>query len=183
MPRRKRKPNLKLVPKAPEPILHRPPQGEYEEELIGGGHGHAKRLRRIDEHPLTLAYARGKLGKVNSQQAVDRYTAGDIFRARFNEMGRSARDSTDLSVGGGGIGTPWTTIQAKAIRDIGDIKRGMKVVNYRIVRKFCGEGYSMTAALREANVACHHTKVVECVCKALDDLVSVIGDTKLAIAA
>jgi len=182
MARRKRKPNLKLVPKAPEPILHRPPQGEYEEELIGGGHGHAKRLRRIDEHPLTLAYARGKLGKVNSQQAVDRYTAGDIFRSHYERRGRSGRDSTELSVGGGSGRTPWTQVQANAIHAVAGIERDMYRPNFVIVEKFCGEGWSMSASVAAASVVCHPDGVVARVCEALDDLVSIIGNTKLALA-
>src|SRR6185437_5288587 len=182
MARRKRKPNLKLVPKAPEPILHRPLQGEYEEELIGGGHGHAKRLRRIDEHPLTLAYARGKLGKVNSQQAVDRYTAGDIFRSHYERRGRSGRDSTELSVGGGSGRTPWTQVQANAIHAVAGIERDMYRPNFVIVEKFCGEGWSMSASVDAANIDYDPKAVVNRVCEALDDLVSVVSTTKLALA-
>lgn len=183
MARRKRRPNLKLVPKAPDPILHRPPQGEYEEELIGGGHGHAKRLRRIDEHPLTKAYFRGQLGPPKSAAATDRFTAGEMLRRLCGQVGRSMRDSTDFTPGGGSTGLPWTISQENAIRKIQAIESRMSPHDYIIARKLCGEGCEPIEAIRAANIVCGERDTIARLCAAMDNLVYAVSRGTVQIAA
>ena len=183
MPRRKRKPNLKLVPKAPDPILHRPPQGEYEEELIGGGHGHAKRLRRKDTDQIMAAFNRGKFGDPKTRLAVDRMSAANVYM-RYHYLGsKSTRDSLDDTPRGGTLGLPWTVNQATAWLLLGKIKAQMYAPNFIIVDKFCGEGFSLVESVRAANITVHEDCIASRVCEALDELVKVIVALNLSIAA
>lgn len=152
--------------------FERPRVGQFVTELIGGGHGHARRYRRIDEHPLTLAYYRGQLGPPHSAIATDRYTAGEIMRRLCEKLFRSGRDCTDfLPSSGGGQNLPWTEEMASSIRQIQRIQSRMSPHDYVIVRKFCGEGYGALAALRAANIVFDPRDTRARLCAALDNLV------------
>jgi hypothetical protein len=183
MARRKRRPNLKLVPKAPDPILHRPPQGEYEEELIGGGHGHAKRLRRKDTDQITAAYNRGKFGDPKKRAALDRLAAANIYQ-RYHYLGnKSPRGCLDDTPRGGTLGLPWTVTQATAWLVLSQIEARMYRPNFIIVDKFCGEGFSLVESVRAANIVVHEDSIASRVCEALDELVKVVVSLNLSIAA
>lgn len=155
-------------------------QGVYAEEFIDAKSGHAKHLRRMDEHPITLAYHRGKFGNPASDKARDRRSAADKFRMLYELRARTGTDCTIAMSGGhGSSGTPWTQIQADAIYSLTTIRDRMHRKDFVIVEKFCGEGYSMVDAVRAANVPFHANGVVPRVCEALDDLVAVISGRRI----
>lgn len=159
--------------------VSRPLNGVYTEELVDATSGHAKRLRRQDEHPLTLAYHRGQLTshyppetpEVFQITADERLAAGEAYRTHYETLHRSGRDSTDMNVGGG-CTTPWTQSQADAGKEIKKIESRMHPRDAIVVRKFCGEGFSMVDALRAARIDFHPNGVTYRIREALDDLVA-----------
>lgn len=109
--------------------------------------GGPKGWRNYDEHPLTKALADEKI-------EPDEYAAGEIYRAFFEKIGRSGRDSTDLTTGGGSR-TPFTESQVDAIRAIDKIEAALKVTTPRavnIIRHFCGEGWKASDVVWAAGI-------------------------------
>lgn len=146
--------------------------------------GERRRVVNTGEHPLLLAYYRGQL--VSKYPATvpeaDRITedqrleAGQEYRGKFEAMGRSGRDSTDFEVSGrGGSRTPWAQTQADAIMWLKRIEEKMHPRDRIIVRKFCGEGWSMVGALRHASIIFHPNSAAYRVREALDDLVIAVA--------
>ena len=134
------------------------------EELAGTSTGRRLRWRNSGEHPLTLAFERGK---INAEQ----FAAGEEMRNIVERLARSGRDSTDfLGVSGGGMSTPWTDLQSSSVRKIQEFERRLSRADYVICRKFCGEGYEMVEAVRAARIRFDKNRVVARVCEALDAL-------------
>lgn len=134
------------------------------------------KFRNIGEHPLTLAFERGKLLGPGDDvdKATARFESGDRFRTAFERMGRSGRDSTELvGVAGGRSGAPWSQSQRDAMRFLQRCREDMAPNNFAIVWKFCGEGWAMPDACRAAKVVVHPDGVAYRVREALDDLVQV----------
>lgn len=131
------------------------------------GQAAEKPAHRQDDHPLAIAFARGKIDEVQ-------FAAGKMLRDLCETLARSGRDSTQLdSVRGGGSPQPWTDTQARAARDIGEICErlgGPIAANYVICRAFCGDGWSMVDAIRRANIPCHPNGILPRVQEALDAL-------------
>lgn len=120
------------------------------------------------EHPLTLATklsfkANGggvdRNGKKKPRKPWldhDEAAAGEFYRKLFEMRGRSGVDSLEL-VGGGRSGLPFTQAQVNAIRIIQAIEAELQKLDTDksnwvvMVRKFCGEGWSMAASVKAAN--------------------------------
>lgn len=165
--RRKERDDVK--PSAQQEEAYRPKAGpgqQFVRELIDARQGHAKRLRNVGEHPLTLAHARGRISDAQ-------FHAGEHYRDLYEKRGRSGRDSTQPVIGGGS-GEPWAQQQVDAIRALSKIERRLTRPNRIIVKFFCGEGWSMAQAVHQA-VRCHQDAILSRVCEALDDLDDVIG--------
>lgn len=111
--------------------------------LLSAAAGAATGWKNHGEHPLSIAYFREKIDKPE-------YDAGNLYRRYFEMMGRSGKDSTDLAVVGGGSGLPFTQSQVDAIHAIQAIERRIQQPYDVIVRKFCGEGYSASEAVKAA---------------------------------
>lgn len=118
-------------------------QDHAQDYLLSAGAGASHAWRNHGEHPLMLAHFRGKIDKPE-------YDAGNLYRRYFEMMGRSGKDSTDLAVVGGGTGLPFTQSQVDAIHAIQAIERRIQQPYDVIVRKFCGEGYSASEAVKAA---------------------------------
>lgn len=114
-----------------------------QERLLSPIAGAPTGWRNHGEHPLAAAYFREKIDKPE-------YDAGNLYRSLFETMGRSGKDSLDISVVCGGSGLPFTQSQVNAIRAIQAIERRIQQPYDVIVRKFCGEGYSASEAVRAA---------------------------------
>jgi hypothetical protein len=157
-------------------VLDLPLQGVYVQELVDAASGHAKRLRRIDDHPLTLAYERGRLAWPGVHTASDRYAAANRFREAFETLLRTGRDSSEM-IGGGCGGGPrdgFSDTQEYAGRTIARTKAALKPKDYIIVQRLCGEGWSMAEAVKQA-VPTHPNAVTARVCEALDELVDAMS--------
>lgn len=111
--------------------------------LLSASAGAQVGWRNHGEHPLAIAYFREKIDKPE-------FDAGNLYRRYFEMMGRSGKDSTDLSVVGGGSGLPFTQSQVDAIHAVQAIERRIQQPYDVIVRKFCGEGYSASEAVKAA---------------------------------
>jgi hypothetical protein len=133
----------------------------YVRERSGNALNAPMRFNNVGNHPLDLAHARGKI-------LSSLYAAGTEYRDMFELRARSGRDSTDPSPGGAGSTAPWTQTQADAINQLKDIEHQLKPADLVIVRKFCGEGFSMVEALRAANIPFSAHGVVDRVCEALE---------------
>lgn len=134
----------------------------------GSGHGQIRCHRNIGEHPLTLAFESGKI-------SADEHNAGNTYRVLFAKMGRTGKDSTDIS-GAKVDGAPslWAQHQVDAIRSIQKIEGAMDKRNAAIVRKFCGEGMAAREAVMRV-VACHPNGVLFRLREALESLADAIG--------
>ena len=140
------------------------PGSVYVEELVSARTGRELRYRNIGEHPLTLAYARGRISDAQ-------FAAGDELRQLFEFRALSGRDSTDFAPGTGTCtDLPFTQAQVDAIRRLGRIRERLKKRDWIILEKFCGEGWSMAEAVRSATI-CHRSGVLQRVQEALDELV------------
>lgn len=166
-PRKRKEKNAGAAPEArfkPKPG----PGSVFVEELVSATTGNEKRTRNIGEHPLTLAYARGKIGE-------EQFAAGEELRILCELRGVSGRDLTMMGTGGGGAPRmPFTQTQVDAIRRLERIRQRLKQRDWIIVEKFCGEGWSMAEAVRAAT-ACHPSGVLMRVQEALDELVAARG--------
>lgn len=121
--------------------------------VIGPGHKQTRHLSKSagapmgwvneDESPLGAARARERIDD-------DEYQAGAIYFSLYSQMGRTGKDSTELTVVGGSSGLPFTQCQVDAIRAIQEIETHLPGEWRIIVRKFCGEGYEATEAVRAA---------------------------------
>jgi hypothetical protein len=63
------------------------------------------------------------------------------------------------------------------------IKAQMYKPNFIIVDKFCGEGFSLVESVRAANITVHEDSIASRVCEALDELVRVVVNMSLSVAA
>lgn len=158
----------KTLDAAPHEARFKPkggPGSVFVEEFVSAKTGGEKRLRNIGEHPLTLAHARGKISD-------EQFAAGEEVRRLYELRGASGRDSTAMNVGGGGsLSMPFTQMQVDAIRRLDHYRARLKMRDWIIVEKFCGEGWSMAEAIRAAT-ACHPSGVLLRLQEALDELVA-----------
>jgi hypothetical protein len=167
MSKKLRKRKLRDSEDAPAEARYRPKAGPgsvFVEEFASAKTGGEKRLRNVGEHPLTLAHARGKISD-------EQFAAGEEVRRLYELRGASGRDSTAMSVGGGGLSMPFTQMQVDAIRRLDHFRARLKTRDWIIVEKFCGEGWSMAEAVRAAT-ACHPSGVLLRLQEALDELVA-----------
>ncbi len=103
--------------------------------------------RNASQHPLFVALEAQKI-------SADEYAAGEFYRALFEKIGRSGRDSTQFAVIGTGGAVPFTDSQVTAIL-------WLKAIEERIppdrcnwvlfIRAFCGEGWSARESCRKIN--------------------------------
>ena len=139
------------------------PGAVFVEELVSAKTGRERRTRNIGEHPLSLAHARGKISD-------DQFAAGEEVRKLCELRGVSGRDSTMMTTGGGsGARLPFTQTQVDAIRRLDSLRGKLKERDWIIVEKFCGEGWSMSEAVRAATL-CHPSGVLMRVQEALEEL-------------
>lgn len=86
----------------------------------------------------------------------DEMAAWEAYSGFFDAIGRSGKDSLEL-VTGGGSGIPFTQSQVDAIRIIQKIEAKLCPQHRLIVRKLCGEGYTMAQACKAAKVSAYKT--------------------------
>jgi len=157
---RKQRPRATVGCCAPKPG----PGDLYIRECVSARTGCELRYRNIGEHPLTLAHARGKISE-------EQFAAGNTLRTLCEMRLASGRDSTEMVPGaGGGPGLAFTQLQIDAARRLDRLRSRLKTRDWIILEKFCGEGWSMSEAVRAATL-CHPSGVLFRVQEALDELV------------
>lgn len=128
------------APEGPPRIL----EGHIADRPMHQSPGAPLAWRNTAEHPLEKAKALGKIGE-------DEYLAGNVYRSFFEMMSRTGKDSTQFSVVGSSQGLPFAESQVTAIETIDRIERRMNHArSVMIVRKFCGEGWSMGDSVEAA---------------------------------
>ncbi|HEX9159668.1 MAG TPA: hypothetical protein VF835_05520 [Rhizomicrobium sp.] len=155
---------------APRRYVPKPgPSDLYVREFVSARTGREQRYRNIGEHPLTLAHARGKISD-------EQFAAGEEVRRLYELRGLSGKDSTLTAPGSGGAGTSHSITEAQldAARRLERLSARLKARDWKIVVKFCGEGWSMAEAVRAATL-CHPSGVLYRVQEALDELVAAHG--------
>lgn len=141
-----------------------------------------KRWRNQGEHPLELAFLKGRLhgtGKdVDDNKAIARlrYDAGDWFRQKYEATMTPGRSSMEPAIGGASP-TARTTLadaQIDASRFIARVRDAMgETATFRIIEAFCGQGYPMVDALRLAGVPFAPQGVLPRILESLDVLARV----------
>jgi hypothetical protein len=142
----------------------------YVREFVSARTGREERYRNIGEHPLTLAHARCKISD-------EQFAAGEEVRRLYELRALSGQDSTLMTPGSGGAGAaslPITDAQLDAARRLERLRARLKHRDWIIVEKFCGDGWSMSEAVRAATL-CHPSGVLYRVQEALDELVVACG--------
>ena len=168
MSRRSRKTRARQ--NAPKRYVPKPgPSDLYVREFVSARTGREERYRNIGEHPLTLAHARGKISD-------EQFAAGEEVRRLYELRGLSGKDSSLMTPGSGGAGTSHSITEAQldAARRLERLSARLKARDWKIVEKFCGEGWSMAEAVRTATL-CHPSGVLYRVQEALDELVGARG--------
>ncbi|HEY2444839.1 MAG TPA: hypothetical protein VGI20_03780 [Rhizomicrobium sp.] len=141
------------------------PGNVYVREFVSARSGREERFRNVGEHPLTLAHARGKIGD-------EHFAAGEELRRLCEMRAAGGRDSTEMSPpGSGGAGLAFAQTQIDAMRRLERLRSRVKTRDWIILEKFCGEGWSMSEAVRAATL-CHPSGVLYRVQEALDELVA-----------
>ena len=158
--RTRNKTSISIVPRE-EPYVPKPGPGQV---FVQEGERESRHYRNVGNHPLDLALER-------KQITPELHSAGNTYRAMFERLGRSGIDATQmmLSGGGGAQNVPFTDAQVDAIRTMEKIEKLMPKRCYRIVRKFCGEGYAMAEAVMQVT-PCHPSNVKYRMIEALEGL-------------
>jgi hypothetical protein len=159
-PRTRNKTSISIVPRE-APYVPKPGPGQV---FVQEGERESRHYRNVGNHPLDLALDRGQI-------RPELHLAGNTYRAMFERLGRSGIDATQmmLSGGGGAQSVPFTDAQVDAVRTMERIEKLMPKRCYRIVRKFCGEGYPMVEAVMQAT-SCHPSSVKYRINEALEEL-------------
>jgi hypothetical protein len=139
---------------------------------VGHLAGSRSAWRNIAEHPLTLAFEKGQLGRGDPRFTPEqRLEAGNAYREMCESLASSGRDSTDLDRIRGGL-VSVTQNRVDTIRKLAAIDRQMNARDQRIVRHVCGDGWWPSAAVREACGHGHYDKaVIPRFVEALDSLI------------
>ena len=143
---------------------------------LGTGAGAKRAWRNDAEHPLTLAYAKGQLMRGNEKHsAMQRYQAGDAYRAAYEASQRKTRDSTDMNVVSGGKGEGVTERMIDASAWLNAVDSQLTDEDRRVVRMVCGEACFPSEAVRAAFGHDHYKyAVVPRFNEALDHLIEAI---------
>jgi hypothetical protein len=149
----------------------------HSRRMLGPGAGAKKGWRNDAEHPLTLAYAKGQLIRGNQKNsAMQRYEAGDAYRAACEASLRKTRDSTDMNVVSGGRREGTNERMLDAFAWLRAVDSGLSEEDRRIVRLVCGEGWFPSEAVRAAFGHDHYKfAVVPRFNEALDHLIEAIA--------
>ena len=159
--RTRNKTSIAIVPRE-EPYVPKPGPGQV---FVQEGERESLHYRNVGNHPLDLALERGQI-------TPELHTAGNTYRAMFERLGRSGIDCSQMMLSGGGGGAqsvPFTDAQVDAVRAMQKIEQVMPRRCYRIVRKFCGEGYAMAEAVMQVT-PCHPSNVKYRMIEALEGL-------------
>jgi len=142
--------------------------------------------KNIAEHPLTLAFEKGQLGRGDPRYSPEmRLAAGNQYRELCEQLASSGRDSTDMDrIIGGGADHALSEFRVDAIRKLAAIDRNMKSRDRKIVRHVCGDGWWPSEAVRDACGHEHYDRgCIPRFVEALDALIEAIhfvkfGDVK-----
>jgi hypothetical protein len=147
---------------------------------LGTAAGARKAWRNDAEHPLTLAFVKGQLIRGNEKHsAMQRYEAGDAYRAACEASVRKTRDSTDMNIVSGGKREGMNERMLDAFAWLRGVDSGLSEEDRRIVRLVCGEGWFPSEAVRAAFGHDHYKfAVVPRFNEALDHLVEAIAKTR-----
>lgn len=158
--RTRNKTSIAIVPRE-ETYVPKPGPGQV---FVQEGERESRHYRNVGNHPLDLALDR-------KQITEELWAAGNTYRIMFEKLGRSGIDSTQamMSGGGSGQGVPFTDAQVDAVMAMKRIEQHLHKHDNAIVRKFCGEGWSMAAAIH-AVVPCHTNGIKYRICEALINL-------------
>jgi hypothetical protein len=160
-------------------------RGHEIEEFAVGSIGSSRRYRNDGEHPLTLIYARGKLGcetlhhprPKSGCSGCERYRAGDDYRVLYETRGGSGKDSTQPRIGGSIRPELSDTQQVAGLR-VAEIERQMSRKNRLIIEAFCGKGVNARGSMVAAGIPFGPDSVLPRLCEALDELVEAARRTK-----
>lgn len=143
-----------------------------------------RRWRNTGEHPLDLAFAKGRLDgtgknpRENEAIGKRRYAAGEWFRQKYEVTMKPGRSSMEPAIGGASP-TARTTLADAMIdgsRFIARIRDAMgETATFRIIEAFCGQGYPMVDALRLADVPFAPQGVLPRILESLDVLARVMS--------
>jgi len=149
----------------------------HSRRMLGTGAGAKQAWRNDAEHPLTLAYVKGQLIRGNEKHsAMQRYEAGDAYRAACEASQRKTRDSTDMNIVSGGKREGMNERTLDAFAWLRAVESGLGEEDRRIVRLVCGEGWFPSEAVRAAFGHNHYKyAVVPRFNEALDHLIEAIA--------
>lgn len=152
---------------------------------LGTAAGARKAWRNDAEHPLTLSYAKGQLIRGNDKHsAMQRYEAGDAYRAACEASLPKTRDSTDMNIVSGGKREGINERMLDAMTWLRAVDSGLREEDRRIVRLVCGEGRFPSEAVRAAFGHDHYKfAVVPRFNEALDHLIEAIAKARLQVPA
>jgi hypothetical protein len=148
----------------------------HSQRTLSTAAGAKKAWRNDAEHPLTLAYAKGQLIRGNEKySAMQRYEAGDAYRAACEASRMKTRDSTDMNIVSGGKTEGPNERMLDAFAWLRAVDAGLSDEDRRIVRMVCGEGRFPSDAVRAAFGHDHYKfAVVPRFNEALDHLIEAI---------
>ena len=129
---------------------------------VGALAGARSAWKNIAEHPLTLAFEKGQLGRGDPRYTPEmRLSAGNKYRQLCEQLASTGRDSTDVErIHGGGADHAVTEFRVDAIRKLAAVDRHMKTRDRKIVRHVCGDGWWPSEAVRDACGHEHYDKAV-----------------------
>lgn len=175
--------------------------------FVEEGEGDEFHYRNVGDHPLDLAYEKAMFGPVQKRRGgehaalpphpflqggtddtsrFDRlgraerlYEAGTHYRGLCDGLARSGLDSTQMidRSRSGDTPVPFTQTQVNAVHALEKIDAHLSPIDWRIVRRFCGEGYSAAEAVMGAT-GCHPSNVRYRLCEALESLSQAISTAR-----
>ena len=136
--------------------------------------------KNIAEHPLTLAFEKGQLGRGDPRYTPEmRLEAGNKYRELCEQLATSGRDSTNVErIYGARSDDAVSEFRIDAIRKLATIDKHLKERDRKIVRHVCGDGWWPSEAVRDACGHGHYDKaVIPRFVEALDALLDAISKT------
>ncbi len=135
-------------------------KGEYKAEPVGNAVGGEKRFRNVLEHPLSLAWDRGRIDAFQ-------HAAGTLYRRHYETRHRSGKSSLQLVSGGASQGL--TDAQCDASQWLKRVEARLGRNDKELIRLTCGEGYAFPEAMALAGLT-GTKRITERMAEALDAL-------------
>ena len=119
---------------------------------VGALAGARSAWKNIAEHPLTLAFEKGQLGRGDPRYTPEmRLEAGNRYRELCEKLVVTGVDSTNLDrIIGGRSQVSVSQSRIDSIRTLAAIDKHLNKRDRKIIRHVCGDGWWPSEAVREA---------------------------------